>query len=240
VTPLARTIVLFLPLLGGLGCAARAVRPPTPAAKFDITGLEWPAPGERYYVTVFGSQSTPKVPRHTHTWATVVRVSEREPGQPSILEAHTISWMPATLKIHTFHFQPEPGVNLELHRTVAFVLDDHQQVAQWGPYECRPRFYHRFLVQKQFMESGRVAYQCVDDVGPSSRRGAASDCIHAITDMDPEYDRRHYPLARFGQAASEYIVTQLIERNSTIAPQQVHPWLNDALSLSGYAIEHRD
>ena len=34
-----------------------------------------PAPaGERYYLLVFGAQTTPMVPRFTHTWVTFVRV----------------------------------------------------------------------------------------------------------------------------------------------------------------------
>ena len=36
-------------------------------------------------------------------------------------------------------------------------------------YEGRPRFYRRFVVQKQFLESGTVGYQCVDNVGEAAR-----------------------------------------------------------------------
>ena len=46
------------------GCAANAVRPPSPAQNMNIQELlAMPAPpNERYYVMIFGSQSTPKVP----------------------------------------------------------------------------------------------------------------------------------------------------------------------------------
>ena len=47
---------------------------------------------------MFGSQSTPKLPRYTHTWVTVVRVAVGPGGRPEV-EQHSISWMPATLDI---------------------------------------------------------------------------------------------------------------------------------------------
>jgi hypothetical protein len=236
---LVRVVVPALVLLSAVSCTRNAVRPPSPAQHLDVTGLDCPPPGERYYVTVFGSQSVPRLARFTHTWATVVRVTERGPGQPPCVEPHTISWMPATLVIHPLHFYPEPGVNLELHQTIKEMIAHNERVAQWGPFECRPRVFHRFLVQKEFMESGQVGYQCIDDVGASSREGTACDCIHAITDMDPQFDRRHYPLRRFGHSASRFIVKQLYDRDILIDRDRTHDWLNDALGLNGYPIERK-
>ena len=66
--------------------------------------------GERFYIIVFGSQSTPRRPKYTHTWATVVRVTGADsPGEPAV-EEHTISWMPATLNIRPLARIPETGV----------------------------------------------------------------------------------------------------------------------------------
>ena len=56
-------------------CTRQAVRPPTPAAQIPPNRTSLPAPGEHYYVAVFGSQSTPKVPRYTHTWASFIRLT---------------------------------------------------------------------------------------------------------------------------------------------------------------------
>src|SRR5438874_9329229 len=80
------------------GCGLFAVRPPTPAARLDDAALNYAAPGERFYALVFASQSVPRRPAYSHTWATAVRAADY-PGQPPSLEAHTISWLPATLDI---------------------------------------------------------------------------------------------------------------------------------------------
>ena len=196
-----------------------------------------PSPGERYFILVFGSQTTPRVPRFTHTWATVVKTVEAPGGAPQIAEVHTISWMPADLVIHPWRFRPEPGRNLELHETIRMALDSHEHVALWGPYEVHPRGYRRFLLQKQYMESGQVGYQCIDTIGEGAD-GSGCDCIHAITDMDPEFDRNFYPLSRFGEAGSRFIVQQLFERDLLVT-HDTHSWLEEALGLCCYPIRHR-
>jgi hypothetical protein len=211
-------------------------RPDTPAAQIPPSAQQGPIPGHHFYITVFGSQSVPKVPRYTHTWATVAHAVE---GPNCDFEYHTISWMPANLKIRPFSRHPEPGVNLDLHTTVKVMLDNRERVAMWGPYECRPRLYERLLVQKQFMESGRVGYQCIDAWGEAAREGNACDCIHAITDADPEFDRRNYPLRRYGQAASEYLVEQIWTRDALLSPGQTHEWVAERMGLNGYPIERK-
>src|SRR5947209_7255130 len=78
------------------GCAANAIRPPTPAANVTVEDLERDAapPNDRYYLLIFGSQSQPLRPKYTHSWATAVRVTDQGPGQAPLVEASTISWMP--------------------------------------------------------------------------------------------------------------------------------------------------
>jgi hypothetical protein len=221
--------------LAAAGCGRYVIKPPTPAAQIPPSATSQPIPGEHFYVTVFGSQSIPKVPRYTHTWATVVHLSEA-PG--TALECHTISWMPATLDIRPWIFRVEPGVNLDLHSTIKLMLDNRERVSQWGPYECRPRLYERLLVQKAFLESGRIGYQCIDTVGEAARKGNGSDCIHAISDSDPIYDRTYYRLSRFGEAGSEFIVEELMTRNALLSPQTLE-WLNERLGLTRYPIVRR-
>lgn len=196
-----------------------------------------PVPGEQYYMLVFGSDTTPRVPRYTHTWATVVKTVETPGCATQIAEAHTISWMPATLKIHPWQFTPEPGRNLALDETIRSALDTHQQVAMWGPYEIHPRGYRRFLHQKEYIDSGRVGYQCIDSIGEGAN-GSGCDCIHAVTDMDPEFERGYYRLTRFGQAGSRFIVRQLFERDLLVS-EQTHSRLNQPLGLCQYPIDHR-
>jgi hypothetical protein len=160
-------------------------------------------------------------------------------GKETILEHHTISWLPATLVIRPLHFRTEPGVNLGLHDTMTYALRNEERISEWGPYECRPRFFHRFLVQKNFLESGAVGYQCVDNVGESARTGNGCACIHAITDMDPLFSRANYPLIWYGEDASANIVGRLHERGSLLQPEVPHDWLNEALGLNAYPIIRR-
>jgi hypothetical protein len=232
-----RRVVLVLLAFGPAGCAGRAQ---SLSPLRDLPGAAIPndaAPGERFYILVFGSESTMKVPRYTHTWATVVKTVEVPGCAPQVAEVQTISWMPATLKIRPWHFSPEPGRNLELHETLRMVLSHREHVAMWGPYEIHPQGFRRGVMQKAFMESGRVGYQCIDTVGAGGD-GSGCDCIHAITDMDPDFQRSYYRLTRFGQAGSEFIVRQLFDRNLLVT-EDTHTWLEGPLGLSRYPIQHR-
>jgi hypothetical protein len=198
-----------------------------------------PRPGERFYVTLFGSQTTLRIARLTHSWATVLHVIDQAEGQPPLVESHTISWLPAALTIHPWSFRTERGANLGLHETLFYALANGEHVSQWGPYECRPNLYYRFLVQKEFLESGRIGYQCVDTVGESARTGDGCDCIHAMTDMDPLFSRNRYPLIRYGDSATRFVVREIRRRDLLINPGQSHDWLNASLGLHSYPITHR-
>ncbi len=233
-------VVLLLACAVG-GCATFARKPPTPAD--DISPRQAAAvqapPGERYFILVFGSQSTPKVPKYTHSWATVVKVTGcGGPGAPTV-ETQTISWMPAALDIRAWSCHVEPGTNLEMHFTIQEMLRHREHIAVWGPYEVGPGLVYRFGVQKTFMESGQVGYQCIDSIGEAARTGAGCNCIHAITDMDPLFDRQQYPLSYFGESASLNLVRQLHTRPIIHCPQADHAWLLPLLCLDKYPIERR-
>jgi hypothetical protein len=230
-------------LCGGLallaaGCGLLAVRPPTPAARLDTASLNSAAPGERFYALIFAAQSVPRRPAYSHTWATVVRARDC-PGPAPALETDTISWLPATLDIRPLCLAVEPAVNLGLHETIAYARGNGERVSVWGPYECRPSFYRRFLVQKAFLDSGHVGYQCNDNCGEAARAGNGCNCIHAISDMDPEYGRANYPLIWFGDAASEHLVNRFCESGSLSQPEVEHDWLMAALDLEKYDLVRR-
>jgi hypothetical protein len=223
------------------GCAALAKKPPTPAD--DITPRQAAAitapPGERYFFLIFGSQSTPKRAKYTHSWATVVKVNGCDgPGAPAI-EEHTISWLPVSLNVRPLSFRVEPGVNLPLHFTIEEVLRNEERVSLWGPYEVGPGLFYRFQVHKAFMDSGRVGYQAIDSIGEAARTGAGCDCIHSVTDMDPLLDRNQYPLSYFGDSASRNIVRQIHTRPIIISPEADHGWLIPLLGLDKYPIKRR-
>lgn len=57
--------------------------------------------------------------------------------------------------------------------------------------------------------------------------------------MDPQFDRRQYPLLFYGNPASKNIVRQMFERPILVHPQQTHDWLIPALGLDRYPIVHR-
>jgi len=221
------------------GCAALAVKPPTPADDVRAEELERePAPpNERYYVLIFGSQSEPKRAKYTHTWATAVKVVDQGAGAAPIVEAHTISWMPATLDIHPLRFRVEPGTNLDLCTTISEMLKNDERISLWGPFQMRTGLYRKFLIQKEFMDSGRIGYQCIDTVGEAARKGNGSDCIHAITDCDSQFDRGGYPLRKFGDRASEHIVDQANWRHGFIDPCTTHDWLLGPLGIANCPIK---
>ncbi len=224
----------------GLGsCARFAVRPPTPAATMDTRGMWEPRPDEKFYILVFGSQSKPKVARRTHTWVVLVRAQQHGGVPGPEIEYHTISWLPITTEVHPLKFQVEKGVNWSLAETLQIVLKNQEQISEWGPYECRPRLYYRTLVQKAFLDSGVIGYQAIDDIGESARNGNGCDCIHAFTDQDPLFSRSRYPLRRFGDSASQFIVKQVWERDLLILPEQTHDWLQEPLGLNQYPITRR-
>ena len=232
---------LAVALLPGLmGCATFAVRPPTPAKDLPRVGLEEPPPGEHFYIMLFASQQTPlRIPRLSHSWATVIHVTEAADGKEQHIEHHTISWMPASLVIHPYYFHPVAPLNLNLHDTIGYALEKKERVSEWGPYECIPRLYVRFLVQKQFLESGSIGYQCTDNAGEAAHKGNACDCIHAITDFDPEYQRSRYPLLWFGESATRIVVARVHEAKVLIHPDKTHDWLNARLGLDQYPIVKR-
>jgi hypothetical protein len=194
---------------------------------------------EHYYVLVFGAQLPVRIPRFTHTWAVVVRTTEVPGSPPQVNDVDTISWMPATLVIHPYRLWVEPGVNLGLDATMADVRRHGERVSLWGPYETWQGFYLRFATQKGFLDGGGIGYQCVDGFGEAARRGTGSNCFHALSDMDPQFDRRQYPLFFYGEAAAKNIVRQIFARPILINPHQTHDWLIPALGIDRCPIVRR-
>lgn len=224
------------------GCALVAKKPDTPAARVSYLELnDHVPPGERYYLLVFGAQTTPKLPRYTHTWVTFVRVPP--PAAPDCrpaVDAHTISWLPDKVFINTLSPWVEAGRNFTLDETLRATLSQCERVSLWGPYEVPPGVYRKLLIQKGFMESGAVGYQCIDTIGEAGLNGNGSNCIHAISDADSLFGRQAYPLTYFGDAASQRILRQLVMRGAVPDPESTHDWLIPTLGLDGYPITRRE
>src|SRR5262245_61246347 len=104
--------------------------------------------GEAYYLLMFGSRRVPADPNYAHSFATSVRVRWVGNGpcqDPFLLEAHTISWLPANLKVRTMALRPECGKNFDLHATLRIVLCNKERVSLWGPYPIAPCLYDKAL-----------------------------------------------------------------------------------------------
>jgi hypothetical protein len=182
---------------------------------------------------VFSSQSTPKLPRYTHTCATVVRVKDFGPNRLPEIENQTISWLPSALQVRTWDLRVEPGVNLDLHHSIDEMRAQRQRVALWGPYEIRPDLYLTFLAQKAFLESGKLGYQALDALGEAGSNGNGTNCVHALTNSDEGFGR---PLLGCGESTTESIVKHLANHGAIIDPDRTHVRLISALSLESYPI----
>jgi hypothetical protein len=199
---------------------------------------------ERYFLIIFGSQTTPKLARFCHTWGTVIRVREADdapdaatPGQKH-LDADTISWLPANLRVRPFALRSEPGVNLDLDTTIRAVLAHNQRVSAWGPYEITADLYQRALRRKARLDNGEMLYKAID---PLVRSSSAGDCIHALTDLDRARSRLYYnEIIRFGDSASHFVVFRLHVEGNIIDGCSRHDWIREALGLSCYPIWYRE
>jgi hypothetical protein len=185
--------------------------------------------GESHYVLVFGAQRRPAEAEFAHSFATFVRAVDD--GGGTLLEHHTISWLPESLDIRIHTPRAEPGVNLPLHDTLRFVLGNGERVALWGPYRIEPKLYERSLRQADRLNSGRERYKAVD---LGYRVWGVSNCIHAISAVPSPHRPLHAYIPAYGHPASRLIALRL---RPFFEGGETHPWVADALGLGGYPIE---
>lgn len=193
--------------------------------------------GVRYYMLIFGAQTHPKIPRFTHTFCTIVQAVDPLPGCSEIcIEAHTISWLPQTLKVRPYRLRAEPGRNLTLDETLRWAAQNHMQVSLWGPYAISEYFYARVYREYARFESGEYRYRAID---PPRRGDIAADCIHAVTDIDQQDSRMTYLVIGSGDAVTRKFVRILDQRGRLVIPPEDTSWLESALGLDRYPIRHR-
>jgi hypothetical protein len=187
---------------------------------------------ERYYAILFGSESSPKRLQFTHTWITYVKVVGEGPDPAGYqLNYHTISWLPATLKVRVFALRPEPGVNLDLYATLNYVLGNGELVDVWAPMRITRELYERSVVQVHRLNGGGVRYQAIDPPNDD-----VYDCIHANTALDPLFGQSHYPLIRVGKPATAYIAKQIGKRGELFDPTEDARWLLSRLGIDRYPV----
>jgi len=214
-----------------------AISAPPPAAPLPVVSPD------RYFVLVFGAESSPKRAKYTHTFFTIVKATPNLDAENTYkLEVHSISWLPSSLNIRVIKLRPDCGVNLDLHRTIRFCRSNGECVVMWGPYELNPtiavEFYNKTLKQIARLNSGRVLYKAIDpDYGAASTY--ISNCIHAVTDLDGLARRSSYDeIQNFGIAASAQLARRLTG-SGRVDWTVTHDWLIDALDLRKYCIPQR-
>jgi ABC-type phosphate/phosphonate transport system substrate-binding protein len=184
-----------------------------------------PRQGEpEYYLSVFAFDSVPRRAQYSHTFATFIKSSGGS------IEAHTISWLPRSKHIEVARTHSEPGMNLDLHQTLRFAQEVDARVYEWGPYRIRPGLYERGLRQIERLNSGRIQYKVLDGAW---RPDAASNCIHAVSDVDAGAGYLTVDGA-YGVAASARVVEHL--SRWTIQPGREHPSIQEKLGLSSQSI----
>ncbi len=188
---------------------------------------------EYYYAIIFGSESSPKQLKYTHTWATYVKATgEGDDLNSYALEAHTISWYPATMKVKVFKPCPETGINMDLNQTLSAVYANNESVTAWGPFLIGAEVYERSLGVANVLNSGQAKYRAI-----SGQFILIGDCVHAVAAVDPQFGRNHYPLIRIGKPASRYIAREIMMRSMYDQKLYDNSWLIPRLGLNSYPIE---
>jgi hypothetical protein len=195
------------------------------AAPADVPAS--PCPPARYYLLLFGGQGNILRPRTAHTWATYVRAEPRPDGTVR-LEQFTISWLPETLTIRPWAVRSEPGVNLDLYRTLEFMSGGWQRISLWGPYEISEGFYLNAARHREALESREYTYRVFDfcEINPH-----VSHCVHAVTRSDPAFYRASPPILWFGSIGTAPVASALMRSGVVADARTTHDWLLPALGL---------
>lgn len=195
-----------------------------------------PADGERYYMTVFGAQSVPFRTRHTHTFAEFTRTVPTPTGE-AVAETHTVSWLPATLRVRPLAVRPEPGVNLTLAETFAWVGSFGGRVSAWGPYQIGPDRYYPAVERKAELESGGIAYRAV---GGFTRDAAVSNCGQSFSRAGPVVGRQFLqPTPLPGITGTAQLVNRYNRAGAFIDPSVRHTELLPAIGADRYPLTPR-
>ncbi len=187
-----------------------------------------------HFMTVFGSQCQPPKGKYVHSFATFVRATGCGNDWSNYhLEVHTISWLPATMDIKPWKMVPEEGDNYSLKQTLCWAWTNGADVKKWGPYQISCETYQRALHRIGIMNQDLLEYQAIDPI----YRTEISNCIHAISGIDPYDGRTRYPLVRVGYSASEHIAEVFLENGLILDANANHCWLDRRMGLSGLPIE---
>lgn len=181
---------------------------------------------DAYYLIVFANQRETNLPRYSHTFATFLKVTTSDQGNPPVVEPQTISWLPESMQVQA-RLLPERGKNLSLPASLKLAKELDARVTAWGPFRIKKELHDSALRRIRQLESGAVAYKMVD---VATRPAAASNCIHAVSDLDVTPELLATGTAR-GESASALVIQHF--RPWLIRPEVTHNWLLDELGLNG-------
>lgn len=197
--------------------------------------LPLPTP-ERYYLTLYGAESSPFRIRHTHTFATFTRTAVTPSGEIP-LSTDTISWMPATLNIRAFALRPETGVNLSLNETFEWISSFNGHASMWGPYEIDPDRYARFLARKADLDSGAFQYRAI---GAFTRGGDVSNCGQSFARSSPIVGRKYFqPTPSPGENGTSQLAARYLRVGALQNNGATYPWLIPAIGADQYSLVAR-
>jgi hypothetical protein len=131
--------------------------------------------------------------------------------------------MPQSLDIVILRRRPEPGTNLDLESSLHWAESRNCRVSMWGPYQIDKELYNRAIKQEARLNSGMVLYKAIDR---RFRPGTASNCIHAVSDLDIDHGLLHSGQGR-GDRASQQVAQHL--KRWMIDPEQTHDWVASRL-----------
>lgn len=142
---------------------------------------------DEYFVMVSGYQDGPNTPRNSHTFATFVKVKTPWDGiePPVVLETKTISWLPEGFA-RDLTLRYDDGKNYSLAETLSFADRMKRRglsmsLCHYGAYPISPDVFEKAQKRIDYLNSGQVDYKMLDLF--TRRRGAAINCIHAVTDL---------------------------------------------------------
>jgi hypothetical protein len=190
-----------------------------------------PAAAAEDYLLVFTADTTPYKVLKAHTFAAVVRV-ERAPGcPPRVVDLHSLSWLPLTMKIRGLTLRPETGRNVPLDETLRFYLACGGHVCLWGPYLIRPELAETFRGRVAAVESS-FHYKGACVLSPLQ----VCDCVRSVEEMIGSR-RRYIGVFGYGAAAGSVVVRKFSPW--LIDPERDHPWVATLIGLDEYPLLRR-
>lgn len=180
---------------------------------------------DRHYLLMFASQGNPPLPAESHTFAVFAKATKDERGTFSLVESHCISWLPRSLEIEVLELNSVTGKNLSLAETLKWARKTDARVTMWGPYQVKKDLYDMAVQQVERLNANAIEYVVLD----GRRRGRkASNCIHAVSDLDTT--RRQLATGTaYGDLASQMVLRHF--EPYLIESTEPTRWLCDQLQL---------